>query len=471
MGARKPPARVMRGRDRVDGLARHPNRMISSFLTTFTITILGLLTTTLILRAKTSRISAAAQAIARNAAPSVDELSTIRTTLRHMEVALSGYVEQVVHEGRAVPPPESLGKDRRELRRDWQLYRDLPAFPGERAVVPDLAASLSELEQNVGQVLASGEGGDGRRAKELFDHRLKPSFDDVGGRLHEAMALNVAASSDAAAEIETIRQEAMHLSNTLYGAWLVFAGLAAVVAVRLARQYTLAMEHQIAELELFAGRLAHDVRGPLTSVAFAVAISQERTSDEKSKAFLGRAHRTLVRTGELMDGLLLLARLVRTKDQTDALAHVREVLADVLENFRPVAKENRVELDLGEIASCSVACSAGVLTNMVGNLLDNSIKHMGDSPVRAVVLSAVEAGDKVRIRVEDTGPGVPASAQGRIFDLYARAAPTDVCGLGLGLATVRRLAEVLGGAAGMKPGESCGSLFWIELPKTPHTTA
>jgi signal transduction histidine kinase len=227
-------------------------------------------------------------------------------------------------------------------------------------------------------------------------------------------------------------------------------------------------EHEIAELELFAGRLAHDVRGPLSSVALAVTLSQERISDEKSKELLARAHRTVMQISELMEGLLLLARLVRSNHPGSA--QVAEVLLDVLENFRPIAEAKQVDLNLGEIVSCSVACSAGVLTNMIANLLDNAIKYMGDAAVRSVRLSAVDCGKRVRVQVEDTGPGVPVAAQARIFDLYARANQTDVVGLGLGLATVKRLAEVLGGTTGMRPRQSCGSLFWVELPKVQSTT-
>jgi signal transduction histidine kinase len=69
--------------------------------------------------------------------------------------------------------------------------------------------------------------------------------------------------------------------------------------------------------------------------------------------------------------------------------------------------------------------------------------------------------------VEDTGPGIPAAAQARVFELHARAAPTEVHGLGLGLATVKKLAEALRGGAGVRPNRGCGSVFWIELPKMP----
>lgn len=438
--------------------------MVVSFLGTFAITIVGLLVTTLIIRAKASKIGAAAEAITRNAAPSVDKLSTLRMTLRHLEVGLGDYVDQIALEAPAAAFPATLERDRRSLRREWNSYRALPTFSKEETLAPEIGSSLSELDGAIDRLLPFARNGDHWGAKALFDQELKSRFDEVGGKLHEAMALNVAASTAAAGEIETTRREISHLSNALYGAWSIFALFAAVVAVRLARRYAIATEQQIAELELFAGRLAHDVRNPLSSVALAVTLSQERASDEKSRELLGRARRTLVRIGELMEGLLLLAKAVRTNEACGP-ASVSDVILDVVENFRPLAAENAIDLDLGAVTRCSVACSPGILTNMIGNLLDNSIKYMGDSAVRSVVVSALDSGGAVRIEVEDTGPGVPAAAHTRIFDLHARAATTEVQGLGLGLATVKKLAEALRGTVGVRPNRDCGSVFWIELPK------
>jgi signal transduction histidine kinase len=90
---------------------------------------------------------------------------------------------------------------------------------------------------------------------------------------------------------------------------------------------------------------------------------------------------------------------------------------------------------------------------------------MGDSAVRRVAVAAEARNEVVRIEVHDTGPGIPTASQGTVFDVYARAAPSGISGLGLGLATVRRLAEVLGGRVGLESGTPAGSVFWIELPK------
>jgi hypothetical protein len=83
-----------------------------------------------------------------------------------------------------------------------------------------------------------------------------------------------------------------------------------------------------------------------------------------------------------------------------------------------------------------------VLVSIVSNLVDNAIKYMGDVSVRQIVLRARRRGSKVRVEVVDTGPGIAKNLQQRIFEPHVRGGPTAAPGLGLGLATVRRLAGV-----------------------------
>jgi len=116
-----------------------------------------------------------------------------------------------------------------------------------------------------------------------------------------------------------------------------------------------------------------------------------------------------------------------------------------------------------------VICSEGVLLSMLGNLLRNALKYLGSSRTREVTLrvSSHRPGS-ILFEVIDTGPGVPEQARGRIFDPYVRAPGTEgTPGIGLGLATVRKLAASHGGRAGYRPRSGGGSVFWFELPEAP----
>jgi signal transduction histidine kinase len=127
---------------------------------------------------------------------------------------------------------------------------------------------------------------------------------------------------------------------------------------------------------------------------------------------------------------------------------------------------------VGEVArEAAVACSPGILATLLSNLLRNAIRHGTDGapdPQPRVAVRAVPDGGSVRFEVEDHGPGVPEALREQIFELYMRGRGTERPGLGIGLATVKRMAETHGGDVGMRPADPQGSVFWFRIPR-PRT--
>lgn len=441
-------------------------RTVVVFLSTFALTVVGFIGATLVLRMKAGRILADSAAISGNAVPSIQRLSTTRTTLRHLEVTMDDYVGHSIRVSGLEQEPISIAEDRRSLGENWSAYTTLPTFPEERALWPAISSRLAELDAALSALLEDLRAGQTANVEVRWDRDIKGLFDELDSRIYATSVLNAAGSASAAADINAVETDLRGISVALIVLCALFALLAALVAVRLFRNYARITEDQIANLELFAGRVAHDLRSPLSSVSLAVQFAKEKASDPKTKSVLGRAHRTLLRIGELVDGLLLLAQVVRSRG-TEGISDVKVVLEDLVEELQPLARENQIELRLGHAPPGNVACSAGILANMVGNLIGNSIKHMGDSAVRCVTVAADTSRDQIRIEVQDTGPGIPAEVHRKVFDVYARAAPHEISGMGLGLATVKRLAEVLGGSVGLDSHAGSGSVFWINLPKAP----
>jgi signal transduction histidine kinase len=123
------------------------------------------------------------------------------------------------------------------------------------------------------------------------------------------------------------------------------------------------------------------------------------------------------------------------------------------------------------MAPVAVRCANGVLASLISNLVRNAIKHMGQSPRREVQVRIDPRRDRVRFEVQDTGPGLPPELVSHAFDPYVRGAGTSEPGLGLGLATVRRLVEGHFGRYGVTSREGDGALFWFELPAAEHSTS
>jgi len=101
------------------------------------------------------------------------------------------------------------------------------------------------------------------------------------------------------------------------------------------------------------------------------------------------------------------------------------------------------------------------------NLVDNALKY-GDAE-QVIRLGAEGRDERVRIFVEDDGPGVPEAERKRVFEPYTRLTKDQVSertGTGLGLAVVRRIAEACGGRAWIEDGATRGARVVLELRAT-----
>jgi signal transduction histidine kinase len=143
-----------------------------------------------------------------------------------------------------------------------------------------------------------------------------------------------------------------------------------------------------------------------------------------------------------------------------------------LASLRPTADERAIEVVVMPVPPTEVACSVGALTSVMSNLVGNALKYttQGRVTVRSEAVDGV-----VRVEVEDTGPGLPQDVPPEsLFDPYVRGNGVSQPGMGLGLATVKRLVEGHGGQVGVRPSaRTKGCLFWFTLPtvKSDHPSA
>jgi CheY-like chemotaxis protein len=115
---------------------------------------------------------------------------------------------------------------------------------------------------------------------------------------------------------------------------------------------------------------------------------------------------------------------------------------------------------------------AGRIRQIVVNLADNAIKFTDRGHVLIDVAAVGTTGARtvVRIVVEDTGIGLDADVQARLFQKFSQADASTTRkygGTGLGLAISRQLAELMGGSVGVVSAPGQGSRFWVELPLSP----
>jgi len=106
--------------------------------------------------------------------------------------------------------------------------------------------------------------------------------------------------------------------------------------------------------------------------------------------------------------------------------------------------------------------------SLIDNLARNAIKYTVDSPLRMVSVRSQLKQGRFRVEVADSGPGLAPQTQAVIFEPFVRAQSAQgKPGIGLGLATVKRLVAAHGGEVGVESEPGRGCTFWFEVPGAP----
>ena len=411
-----------------------------------------------------ARIRVAAAEITENSSPTISTLSAMRGVIRRLQVATIDHIEACDALG-CTKRPDRVFALEDELRATWHRYRLLPAFPGEAELWPRVDADMERVAQGMALTLEAARAGRREEALSRLHEQLTPAFDWLDAGVERIQDSDHAGGLAAAARIEALARFATvgHLTVGLLTFVLTVA--AGFLAVGLVRRYERSLRDRADDLEQFAARVAHDLKGPLTSTASSLRDAIMVSSSGPGRDALDRGQRGLQRLRRLVDDLLEFAR-AGAHDPRKVAAEVHEVVEEAVGDLREVAAEHGVVVRIEALARERVACSPGVLASIVQNLLRNAISHMGDSEIRVVRVRAptTSVGQRVRIEVEDSGPGIPDGLGNGVFEPFARDQEPG-SGRGLELATVKRFVSAHGGRIGFQPITGRGTLFWLEMPR------
>ncbi len=281
----------------------------------------------------------------------------------------------------------------------------------------------------------------------------------------------------ASARLEEIRLRSLELANGLNLAWTLAAILGGCVAALLVRRHQRFSENvrrldreRAHELEQFAGRVAHDIVSPLGPVSVGVQYLARKLPDDREAQGAVRIIRgSLDRVGIIVDELLRFAR-AGARPARGECADLPSVIDALRDELLPATREQGISLTLEPPPPVTVACSEAAILIVLQNLLRNAIKYIGDGPRKLVSARAVVDGGKVRLSVQDSGPDVPSGMESAVFEPYVRGEGTRQPGIGLGLATVKRIVESRRGRVGVTSDPRKGATFWVELPLLSEPT-
>src|SRR6476659_2396789 len=226
----------------------------------------------------------------------------------------------------------------------------------------------------------------------------------------------------------------------------------------------------------FVATVSHELRTPLTSMMGFLEMIREGEAGElndQQKRFLAIVYRSSERLQRLVGDLLFVARLDANGLQLRfGEARLDEIVRESVESSSALARSREVEL-VAEVDDVPpVSGDKDRLAQLVGNLVSNALKF---TPAGGrVTVRAFRDGGNAVMEIQDTGIGIPAAEQGRLFQRFFRSSTATeqaIPGTGLGLVISKAIAEAHGGTIGVISASGEGTCFRVEIPLDPEEIA
>jgi PAS domain S-box-containing protein len=216
----------------------------------------------------------------------------------------------------------------------------------------------------------------------------------------------------------------------------------------------------------FLAAASHDLRQPMQALSMFVSVLAAQSMDTKQAALVSRIQDCQIALEGLLNGLLDISKL----EAGLVVPQMGEFSADALMDrlgaeFEPLCAA--AGLSFKHLPCKAVVHSdPSLLERILRNLLNNAIRY---TPKGRIVFGCRRRGNRLRIEVWDTGIGIPQGELRNIFREFHQVGNPQRDrhqGLGLGLAIVRRLADLLNHEFGVRSEEGRGSVFSVQVPMT-----
>jgi signal transduction histidine kinase len=213
----------------------------------------------------------------------------------------------------------------------------------------------------------------------------------------------------------------------------------------------------------FLAAASHDLRQPMQALSMYASVLEERASNADERRLVHGVQLSVATLERMFDSLLDIARLESGVVNPSVIDFpLMPLIESVVEAERPLA-ENR-GLDLRAVPTrVSVRSDPVLLERMLKNLVTNAIRYTERG--RIVVGCRRGGAERICLEVVDSGIGIAAEEQERIFEEYYQVSGSSAQGLGLGLPIVRSLGLLLGHRVSVRSAPGRGSAFSIELPR------
>ncbi len=367
--------------------------------------------------------------------------------------------------------PKDMVRVEAELRRidteiaaASQSYELIGDDANERAIWQELDREIAAIEPEMIKVIALSRQNLDGQAKEAA-RVIEERFDRIDEATNKLLNRNHNRANHEAAEVRKLQLRAVIVLAALTLIWTVFALLTARWVIGLIAERERQMRHAMTQLEernreldAFAARVAHDLRGPLTAINLAAAQFKQRAVYEEATGDV--LHRAVTRMETMIHDLLTLSRVGgQAKGMT---CEMTNIAAGAQEDLMSTGRLQAEQID---VAPSTVSCNKGLLRQVLWNLGENAVKYRRpDVPLRLEIYGHA-APNTYELIVSDNGSGMSPWVARQAFEPFFRGKDGESTpGTGLGLSVVKRVIDACGGTLSLESEPGQGSTFTIHLP-------
>jgi two-component system phosphate regulon sensor histidine kinase PhoR len=243
------------------------------------------------------------------------------------------------------------------------------------------------------------------------------------------------------------------------------------------REGTILVFHDLTRLkqlehtrEEFVANVSHELRTPLSLIKGYVEtlLDGARNDPAIAERFLKIIERNTQRLDLLIQDLLTISALESERIKLNLHpVELRPLVEKVFTDLKPPAENKNVEL-INQLPELTATADSNRLEQVLANLVDNAIKY-GRAQGHVTVGGEKLDDGKLKMFVQDDGPGIPAESLDRVFERFYRvdkARSRDQGGTGLGLSIVKHIVQAHGGEVWVKSELGMGATFFFTLPTT-----
>jgi len=239
--------------------------------------------------------------------------------------------------------------------------------------------------------------------------------------------------TDLAARLDTLSEEAISERLSKHFADDEVGQLATALD-----SYADRLHHLVERDREFNADVSHELRSPLTVITGATELLLAQPDLEpKVRTRLLRIARAARQSADITTALLHMVRAEQGIDKDSTAHNVGRIVNEVVHLYEPLVGNKQLVLRVEEKDRLSVIAPESVVAVTVGNLIGNAMRYTLEGEVVITIGNG-------RVKVEDTGPGIPEEDLERVFDRHYRGQNITGKGSGLGLAIVKRLCELYG---------------------------